>query len=178
MKKTMTVLAAALALSSAVHAAGPVEGYGQIGFSDVSGLDDGLALKGGVDFAKNLGGVKGLGMTAFASYWGGESGPVEVTGLTFAGGPTFDLPLPNTKVTLQGRVFLAYSRVEVDIPRACGFGFCVGGGSVTDSSIDLGIGLGGAYQLDNRMSVRVDYDMIDADGADADIFTVGIGYKF
>lgn len=172
MKKTMTVLAAALALSSAVHAAGPVEGYGQIGFTDSSGYDDGLALKLGADFEKNLGGVKGLGLTAFYAHWSADAKPFgyksEVNAHVLAFGPTFDLPLPNTKFGLQGRAILTYTRVKAE---ACNPFFCASG---TDSEIDIGLGFGASYKLNDRTSLRADYDLLDG----ADILTAGVGYKF
>ena len=179
MKKTMIVLAAALAMSTTVQAAGPgqVEGYAQAGFSDASGYDSDIAIKLGADFSKNLGGVKNLGLTAFYSYWSGEasagfggfSTKAEVTSHSFALGPTYDLPLPNTKFTVQGRAFLMLSMVKAEV--CSSFGGCM---SANDNEFDLGIGIGGAYKLDDRMSIRFDYDMLDG----ADIITAGVGYKF
>lgn len=173
MKKTMTVLAA-LALSTAVQAAGPVEGYGQIGFTDSSGYDDGLALKLGADFEKNLGGVKGLGLTAFYAHWEGDhsypwgvKGDISANVLAF--GPTYDLPLPNTKWIFQGRALVTYTRVTADVCTPFG---CASG---SDSEIEiLNLGLGAAYKLNNQTSLRLDYDMLDG----ADILTFGVGMKF
>lgn len=173
MKKTMTVLAAALAMSTAVHAAGPVEGYAQIGFTDTSGYDDGLALKLGADFEKNLGGVKGLGLTAFFSHWSADSSMFgvksEISANVFAGGVTYDLPIPNSKFTVQPRWFAMITRAEAEV---C-YGWGCAKGSDTEFEL-FGLGVGGSYKLDNRMSIRVDYDMLD----DADIITAGVGYKF
>jgi opacity protein-like surface antigen len=178
MKKTMIVLAAALAMSTTVQAAGvgAADGYVQGGFSDASGYDSDFAIKLGADFSKNLGGVKGLGLTAFYSHWSGEhsvfGAKSEVTANVLAAGPTFDLPLPNTKFTLQGRAFLMYSMVKAEACLPPGFGG--GCASANDNELDLGIGIGGAYKLDDRMSIRIDYDMLDH----ADIITAGVGFKF
>jgi hypothetical protein len=171
-----TLLTASLAVAGPVHAqqgssalAG-VQGYGQIGIADLPGVRDGVAIKFGADFLKNLGGVKGLGITAFLSRWDGDSRGIDITGTTVAGGPTFDLVLPDTRFSLQGRVFASLSRVEVDLAPL--------GGGVSDTSLDLGLGIGGAFKIDERMSIRVDYDLISADRSGADILTAGIGYRF
>lgn len=171
-----TLLAASLVLASPASAQQGnsvltgVQGYGQIGIADLQGVRDGIAIKFGADFLKNLAGVKGLGITAFLSRWDGDSRGIDITGTTVAGGPTFDLMLPDTRFSLQGRVFAAISKVDVDVAPF--------GGGVSDTSLDLGLGIGGAFRLDNQLSIRVDYDLISADGSDADILTAGIGYRF
>lgn len=173
MKRLIAAAALAALSTTALAQSAPlsgVHGYAQIGPADLQGVRDGVAIKFGADFMKNLAGVKGLGLTGFVSRWDGDSRGIDITGTTFAGGATFDVALPDTRFALQARAFLSYSRVEVDLSPF--------GGGFSDNSLDLGFGIGGAYRIDDRLSVRVDYDLISADGSDADILTGGIGYRF
>ena len=162
------VTAAALASASGLVAA-QSQGYAQIGFSDYGYADDGLAIKLGVDFGNNLSGVKGLGLTAFYAHTDSDeryaSWKYRHDAHVFAFGPTFTYPFPGAKWAFQGRGFLELDRVRWESSS----------GRHSDTDIGIGIGLGMQYAFDGKTSVRIDYDFLDVG---ADIFTVGVGFKF
>jgi opacity protein-like surface antigen len=161
------------ALAFAWHGAAAAPGsqfYAQAGFSDYGYTDDGLAIKLGADFAPNLGGLKYLGLTAFYVHTDGDDryfgDKLSYETDTFALGPAVTFPLQGTKLALQGRAYLELDRVRAET-RCCE--------RVSDNDMDVGLGFGVQYTLDQKMSFRVDYDEL---GNSLETLTVGIGFKF
>ena len=142
--------------------------FAMIGLSEHGYYDEGTALKLGADFAQGLGGVRGLGLTAFYAYtdaddqqpnnksWNYETH-------SFALGPQYTAPFAGSKWSWQVRAYLELDRIRWE------------GCRCADTDIDIGIGLGLQYALDGKTSVRVDYDDL---GGWGDALTVGLGFKF
>lgn len=161
--------AASLSVTATASAQGPAQAYAMIGPSDFGYADDGLGLKLGVDFAPNLSGVKGLGLTAFYAHtegdgreWG-ERWDHEAD--SFALGPTYTYAFPGTKWSVQGRATLELGRVRWETP-CC---------RRSDTDLDIGLGFGAQYALDGKFALRVDYDLL---GVGADLLSVGLGVRF
>jgi opacity protein-like surface antigen len=170
MKKSGIAAAVALLLATQtqIAAAAGDQFFGQIGFSDYGYSNDGVAIKVGADFASNLGGVKHMGLTAFYAHTEADNdffgNKWDYETHTFALGPAFTFPIQGSKLSLQGRVFLELDRSRVRSP----------GGSASDTDIDIGLGLGAQFALDNKMSLRFDYDTLN----NVDTLTIGVGVKF
>jgi hypothetical protein len=161
--------AAALAVATQSPAFAEAQGFAQIGPSDYGYYNDGTGIKLGADFAPNLRGIKGLGLTAFYAhtegddrysgrYWNHDAN-------TVAFGPTYTYAFPGTRFSVQGRAFVELDWVRWDSP-CCRH-------SSTD--LDVGIGLGAQFALDNKFAIRLDYDML---GVGADLLSIGLGFKF
>jgi hypothetical protein len=161
-------VAAALSLPSVVSAQG-AQGFVQIGPSDYGYADDGIGIKLGLDFAPNLNGIKGLGLTAFYAHTESDENYFgrrwNHDAHSFALGPTYTYNFPGTKFSIQGRGFLELSHVRWDSP-CCRH---------SDTDLDIGIGIGGQYALDGKYAIRFDYDML---GVGADLLSIGLGFKF
>lgn len=155
-------------------------GYSNALFSTRLGrTDNGLALKGGIDFARGLAGVPQLGLTGYYAYsrasedgyfW--SAGCIldrKVSSHTLAFGPTgtFDLPTPNVPIAIQGRVVLAYNKYKVS--RDCSQD------NDSGNDIDVGLGVGAQYKLNDRFTLRVDLDDV---GWKATQLTVGTYFDF
>lgn len=179
-KKTLLALSIT-ALSGSALAAGDVmksvasnfEGYASLGLSSISGgYDSSFGIKGGVNFGKDLFGIKNLGATAYvartSSDYGAYGWKYEVTIFDLAGAATYTYPV-NAKLAVQGRAGLAYEKLDVT---CSGYGYYWCGGST--SGIDPVFGGGAAYQLNDKISVRADVDIL----GDWNLFSAGIGVKF
>ena len=164
------VLSSALFLSAAPSQALDGQLYGQIGFSDYGYSDGGIGLKLGGDFANNLAGFRHLGLTAFYAYTNANNhnynnNDWSYSTHTFALGPTFTYPIQGSKLAVQGRAFL-----EMDVQR---WGYA--GNRHSDVGMDIGLGFGAQYALDNKLSLRIDYDLL---GNSVDMLSLGVGMKF
>lgn len=164
----LVAVSAALALPAA-RAEGPVQAYAMVGPSDFGYADDGLGIKLGADFAPNLNGIRGLGLTAFYAHTEGDGREWgdrwDHEADSFAFGPTYTYAFPGTKWSVQGRATLELGRVRWETP-CC---------RRSDTDLDIGLGLGAQYALDGKLAVRFDYDML---GVGADLLSVGVGVRF
>lgn len=179
MKKSLIALSLAALSVSAVAAEDIMksvmsnyEVYGSIGPSSISGgYDSAMGIKAGVNFGKDLFGVKNLGATAYFARTTSDNGYLgskwELSVFDLAGAATYTYPI-NPKLSAQGRAGLAYEKW--DVTTSCSGFFC--GGSST--GIEMVFGGGVSYQLNDKLSVRADYDSL----GDWSLMSVGAGLKF
>ena len=169
MRFTPFAAASFLALAVQAPAFAQAQGFAQIGPSDYGYADDGIGIKLGADFAPNLKGVKGLGLTAFYAHTDSDERYFDRRwnhdAHSFALGPTYTYAFPGTKFAVQGRAFLELSWVRWETP-CCRY---------SDSDLGIGIGLGAQFALDSKFAMRLDYDMLDVG---ADLLSVGVGFRF
>lgn len=166
------VVAACLGVATSgvqAQSKGAAQAFGQIGSGDHGYANDGFGVKLGVDFGRDVNGVKNLGLTAFYvhtdgdDHWGNNRWSYETD--TFAFGPTYTHAVTGSSWALQARAYLELDRIRWGVP-------CCRG---SDTEINIGLGVGAQYALDSKMSVRLDYDLL---GSSVDLLTVGLGYRF
>lgn len=163
------LVASSLLCSGFAQAQTPTQAFVQVGPSDYGYGDDGLGIKLGADFAPNLRGIKGLGLTAFYAHTDSDGRPGnrqwDHDAHSFAFGPTYTYAFPGTRFSVQGRGFLELGHVRWSTP-CCRY---------SDTELDIGIGLGAQFAIDGKVAIRLDYDML---GVGADLFSVGLGFRF
>ena len=146
-----------------------------VGSSDMGYSDGGVALRAGVDFTGLAPvGPANLGLIAHYTYvnsddrWRPWECDWRYTAHVVSAGPSLNLPLQGTRVSLQGR--LTGNLGVVNASGRCGSGSYV---ADSGSGFDIGLGLGAKYQLNDKLSLRVDWD-----DWGYSTLSFGVGFKF
>lgn len=158
---TLTALALSTALLSApTFAAGPYYGGVSLGTSDIDNCrgdcgDTGIKLLGGYQVTPTVGvEVAYIDLGKF-----GNNVRASALGISALG----KLPLQNN-FSLFGRLGINNARIK--------------GNGVSDSSIELGYGLGASYAYSPTVDFRAEWERIAFDSADGSLLSVGVVMKF
>jgi len=152
--------AGTMALSTGAMAQqGPTPGFyvgGEVGKFDI-GDDDDTAFKitGGYQINRTF-----AAEVSYGSFF--DKGGVELTGFELVGVASF--PLGN-KFSVYGK--LGFLMWEADAG--------VGG---SEDGTDLTFGLGVQYDVTNKLGLRAGWQRYDIDDTDADLFSIGLIYRF
>jgi hypothetical protein len=153
--------AGAMALSTgALAQQGPTPGFyvgADVGSFDSDAVnDDDTAFKilGGYQINRNIAAELAYGMLY-------DKGGFEITTWELSG--IYSLPLGN-KFSVFGRLGFAMWDAE--------------GGGFSRDGTDLLFGLGGQYDLTNKLGIRLQWTRYDVDDEDADLFSLGVIYRF
>lgn len=150
------------------------EAFATVGTSDMGYTDSGFALRLGVDApglvpmgAFNVGGIAYYTHTGSSYKYSPCSW--DYSSNVLSAGPTLNYALPSTKLTFQGRLTGSIGFLSAS-------GHCSSGGSYhadSGTDFDIGLGLGVKYQLNDKFSLRADWD-----DWGYSTLTVGVGMKF
>ena len=157
-------------LSSAVFAQGGYlgAGFGSANYSEdnFEDSDTGLNIFGGMRFNENF--ALELSYMDFGkqedSFYGYDAS-VEVTGLGFS--VVGILPI-DEKFEIFGKLGLFSWDVDVTLDSY----------KTSDDGSDAMIGLGAAYHINEQFDIRAEWNVIDVDGADLDMLSVGAQFNF
>jgi OOP family OmpA-OmpF porin len=151
--------AGAVALSTGAMAQqGPTPGFyvgGEVGTFDIEDEDDtAFKITGGYQINRTF-----AAEVSYGNFF--DKGGVEITGFELVGVATF--PLANK--------FSAYGKLGFLMWEAEGFG-------QSEDGTDLTFGLGVQYDVTNKLGIRAGWQRYDADDSDADLFSLGVIYRF
>ena len=178
MKKTYTGLALSITLAMSATAANaemPIDSASAgVAMQSITGLDNGIALV--LNAEKKLANVnekfsvEGEFSYSISPASIGDSALVssEISIMSLAGYGVYSHSI-NSQLSVHGRIGLLYESVSAEV---CITGNC-GTGDATDTGLSYGAGV--KYNINDKMAVRLDYTIIDADAVN---MGVGVSMGF